>query len=153
MVLTKDLEEKLSVFIKECEYDLYSIREIKDSRGNVLEIIVDKDDSISLDEIVTLSNKISDFLDSIVKEDLPYLLDVSSLGAEKPLMLDKLDKYVGKYVAIHLSHPYKGKNNLEGTIEEINEEKLILSFKEKTRTIKAEIERKNIDKANLVIKF
>lgn len=153
MILTNEIENKIKEFITNNEYEVYSLKEVKDSRGQVLEIIVDKDTSISLDEIVTLSNKVGEFLDTIIKDETPYLLDISSLGAEKPLNLDKLEKYINNYVAIHLSHPYKGLNNLEGDLLEVNEEKIILQYKEKTRTIKAEIERKYIDKAHLAIKF
>ena len=58
-----------------------------------------------------------------------------------------------KFINIHLSNPYKGENSLEGTLESCDENMVIISFKNKTRTIKAEINRKDIDRARLAIKF
>ena len=86
-------------------------------------------------------------------DDNPYTLDVSSLGAEKPIDLEKLDKYQGKYVNLHLSHPYKGENIIEGDLKEVTSDYVVLTYRIKTRIVEAKIERKDIDKARLAIKF
>ena len=81
------------------------------------------------------------------------MLDVTTFGAEKQIDVAKLEKYQGKYVNLHLSHPYKGLNIIEGTLESVDNDKVIVLFKEKTRVIKAELVRSTIDKARLAIKF
>ena len=113
-LIKEGIEKKLA----EISYTLYSIKSYNNKGGSVLEIIVDRDENIDLDDIVEVSNYLSPYLDEIITDDNPYTLDVSSLGAEKPIDLLKLDKYVGKYVNLHLSHPYKGENILEGDLKQ-----------------------------------
>ena len=64
-----------------------------------------------------------------------------------------LEKYVGKYVNIHLTHPYKGENYLEGDLTSVTDDKVVISYKIKTRLVNAEVNRNDIDKARLAIKF
>ncbi len=146
-VVEKGIKEELS----QIGYEVYSFKYLP--KVKTLEIVVDRDSDINLDDITEVSNKISAYLDEHDFTDSPYTLDVSSLGVEKPIKLEKLDNYVGKFINIHLSNPYKGENTLEGTLENCDENMVIISFKNKTRTIKAEINRKDIDRARLAIKF
>lgn len=145
------IEEKL----KSLGYSLYSLKKVSSKAGPTLEVVVDRFEAINLDDIVSVSQELSTLLDEIDKSEEPYVLDVSSLGAEKPILPEELYKYVGKYVNIHLTNPYKGLNFLEGDIESFNEEDgtFILAYKEKTRTIRANVLAKDVDKARLAIKF
>lgn len=145
------VEEGLSEKLKDIGYELYSFKFIPKTR--MLEIVVDRDEEINLDDITNVSETISSYLDEHDFTDNPYTLDVSSLGVEKPIKLEKLDKYVGKYINIHLSHPYQGENILEGNLDYCDNEKITLSYKNKTKVVKCEINRATIDKARLAIKF
>lgn len=153
MINVKLIENDIKKRLDELGYELYSLKSFNDRNGQILEVVVDREESIDLDDIVKVSDNISSLLDELITDDSPYTLDVSSLGAEKPIALEKLDKYQGKYVNVHLSHPYKGMNVLEGDLIEIDNEKAVITYKEKTRTIKAEVKRNDIDKARLAIKF
>ncbi len=144
-LLEKPLQEK--------GYEIADIRLSRDRSGLVLSIVVDRVEPISLDDIVKVSELINPLLDKEDPIEEAYTLDVSSLGAEKPIDPKQVDKYIGKYINIHLLHPYQGKNILEGTLLEASENSLTLETKEKTRRIKIEIERKNVDKARLAIEF
>ena len=132
-------------------FDLYSFKYL--AKKKTLEIVVDRVDPINLDDITEISNFISELLDKYDFTNDAYVLDVSSLGVEKPIALEKLDKYVGKYVNLHLSNPYKGLNTLEGNLDLVDESNVVISYKDKTRLIKCEIKRTDIDKARLAIKF
>lgn len=134
-------------------YSLESIS-LKREKGDLfLQIVVDRFDPISLDDIVAISNEISPILDENDPIKDNYFLDVTSLGAEKPIKLEHLDKYINKYVNLHVINPIKGENYLEGNIDSVNDDTLILSYKIKTRLVRVEIPRKDIDKARLAIKF
>lgn len=153
MVDVNLIKEGIKKKLEDISYSLYSIKSFNDKSGSVLEIIVDRDENIDLDDIVEVSNYLSEYLDEVITDDNPYTLDVSSLGAEKPIDLEKLDKYQGKYVNLHLSHPYKGENIIEGDLKEVTSDYVVLTYRIKTRIVEAKIERKDINKARLAIKF
>lgn len=135
-------------------YLLYELSYGKEGADMVLHVYVDQDDQvIDLDEIVRLSELISPALDeaNIIAED--YMLDVASAGAEKRIDVARLDKYLHRYVNLHLIAPFEGENFLEGEIIEVNEETVTLAYRVKTREKKTTLARANIDKARLAIKF
>ena len=147
------IKQLIEPTINKLGYSLESIS-LKREKGDLfLQIVVDRFDPISLDDIVAISNEISPILDEndAIKDN--YFLDVTSLGAEKPIKLEHLDKYINKYVNLHVINPIKGENYLEGNIDSVNDDTLILSYKIKTRLVRVEIPRKDIDKARLAIKF
>lgn len=143
------LEEPL----KKEGYELVDVKISRDKSGILLQIVVDRDLPISLEDIVKVSDLINPLLDQNDPIKSAYTLDVSSLGAEKPIKLEKLDKYVSQYVNLHLSHPYEGKNILEGSLSEVNDDTLTLLVKEKTKKRSIVITRKYVDKARLAIEF
>ena len=153
MIGEQELFDQLSKPINEAGYDLVEVKMGKNKDGWNLNVVVDRPSPISLDDIVSLSDLVSAYLDKLDPIEEGYLLDVSSLGAEKPIALEKLHLYKGSYVNLHLSHPYKGENILEGTLVDIDEEKLILSIRDKAKTKQIELPRGDVDKARLAIRF
>lgn len=147
------IKQLIEPTINKLGYSLESVS-LKREKGDLfLQIVVDRFDPISLDDIVAISNEISPILDENDPIKDNYFLDVTSLGAEKPIKLEHLDKYINKYVNLHVINPIKGENYLEGNIDSVNDDTLILSYKIKTRLVRVEIPRKDIDKARLAIKF
>ena len=147
------IKQLIEPTINKLGYSLESISLIREKGDLFLQIVVDRFDPISLDDIVAISNEISPILDENDPIKDNYFLDVTSLGAEKPIKLEHLDKYINKYVNLHVINPIKGENYLEGNIDSVNDDTLILSYKIKTRLVRVEIPRKDIDKARLAIKF
>lgn len=137
--------------LDEIGYELYSLRYI--AKTKTLEVVVDRVDPINLDDITNVSNEISLILDLHDFTEDSYTLDVSSLGIEKPIDINKLDLYIGKYVNVHLSNPYKGLNTIEGNLVSTDENNVQIVYKNKTRDVKCDINKKDIDKARLAIKF
>lgn len=139
-------------YLKQKEYSLYSFR-LVNGKNKTLEIVIDREEPINLDDITVISNELSKLLESHEFCEDSYILDISSLGAEKPIKLENLDKYLGKYVNIHTTHPFKGLSYVEGTIESIDDENVCVVFFIKGKKTKAVLERKYLDKARLAIKF
>ena len=106
-----------------------------------------------MEMIVELTHALNDYLDEINPFEKPYTLDLSSLGAEKPLKIEKLGAYVNKYVNVHLINPIKGENIYEGDLSEVNDDNIVITYRQKTRSIKLEILKSNIYKIRLAIKF
>lgn len=140
--------------IKALGYSEVDVKFVREFGTNYLRVMVDKDDeAIDLDEIMKVNDIVSPILDEADLIKTNYVLDVTTFGAEKKIDVAKLEKYVGKYVNLHITRPYKGLNIIEGTLESVDNDIVIVSFKEKTRVIKAELVRSDIDKARLAIKF
>ena len=146
LVKLKQLIEKK---LNELGYELISLSFSKET----LAIVVDKDEEIDMNMIVDLTNHINAYLDELNPFEKAYTLDLSSLGAEKPLKVEKLDKYIGKYVHVHLINPIKGENIYEGDLKNVNNETITLVYRNKTRSIEVEIDKANISKIRLAIKF
>lgn len=151
------IEEKVKDLIKskveELGYDYLNVTFMKENGNDVLRIVVDKDSPTSLDEIVKVNETISPLIDEADLIKGRYMLDVTTLGAEKPLTKEKLPRYIDRYIAIHLINPYKGMNNMEGFLKEVNENEIQLEYREKQKKIIAKLELSNIDKIRLAVKL
>ena len=143
--LKKLIEAKLNTL----GYDL-----VEFAFGNdTLTVVVDKESEIDMNMIVEVTNELNAYLDEINPFEKPYTLDLSSLGAEKPLKVERLNAYVGKYVNVHLVNPIKGENIYEGDLKEVDDDKIIITYRQKTRSIDLEVLKSNIYKIRLAIKF
>ena len=127
----------------------------KKGRDYYLTIYVEKEDDVtSLDEVCQVSELMSQVLDEADVISDNYILDVSTSGAEKEIKdFTKFDKYVGKYMYVKFKNPFDGLNDVTGTLETVDGDTLVISYRVKTRTKKVSFEIANIAKANLAIKF
>lgn len=138
---------------QELGFELVSLLAKKESGVLYLSIVIDRVEPIDLNTISDFSNAISSYLDEIDHSDEKYTLDVCSLGAEKPLKIDSLSNYVGKYVNVHVTNALEGMNIFEGDLLEVNEDSITVSYRIKTRVKKVVILLCNIYKIRLAIKF
>ncbi len=145
--------EALTPLLEEKGYTLYEVKYRLSKEGPKLEVIVDRDEPISLDDIVNLSDFVSQRLDESDPIQGPYTLDLSSAGAEKTIPLEKLEKAIGKYVHLHLSHPVSGENILEGTLKAIEGGDIILALKAKGKKKDVRFPQKDVDQARYAIEF
>ena len=148
-----NLKPQLEKRINELGYDLVSLSSKKEKGDLVVSIVVDKVDPIDMNEIVSLSEKLSSYMDEIDNSETPYLLDISSLGAEKPLKVENLKDYVGRYVNVHVNNAINGENIFEGDMVEVTDDSITIEYRIKTRVKKVVILQSNIYKIRLAIKF
>ncbi len=153
MSVEKEVYNLIENPIKNLGYNKIEVSFKKESGTNYLRVFIDKDDVVSLDDIVKVNDLISPILDEADLISSEYILDVSSFGAEKKIDLERLDHYVGKYVNLHLVNPVNGENYFEGTLKEVTDNEVKLVYKIKTRDVEINLNRANIDKARLAIKF
>ena len=145
----KQLEKLVCDKLSESGYELVSMT----YSNKTLSIVVDRVEPIDMDAIVEVTNVINALLDKVDPFESEYTLDVSSLGAEKPLKVEKLHDYVNSYVNVHLTNPINGENIYEGDLVAVFEDKIQLSYRQKTRTKTVDIPKSNISKIRLAIKF
>ena len=143
------LKQLLSEKVNEEGYELVSLS----FASETLSLVVDRIQDIDMDAIVNLSNVLNSYLDELNPFEKAYTLDISSLGAEKPLKVEKLNDYVGRYVHVHLINPIKGENIYEGDLNNVSGEAITITYRNKTRSIPVEINNENISKIRLAIKF
>lgn len=153
MLDLENIKQNIDDLLKNLGYRLYSFNFIKEKDQYVMHIEIDKDDPISMNDIVNVSNKISEKLDTLDLGNSPYVLDVSSSGIEKPIEVSELIYHLDDYVNIHLINPIKNQDIIEGRISETDETSITLKYfiKGAPKTLKVEL--KNIDKARKAIKF
>ena len=149
----KFIESKLKEKINLLGYEFVSLSSRKEKGDLILSVVVDKVEPIDMNAIVSLSEELSKYLDEIDGSNEPYILDVSSLGAEKPLKIESLKDYVGRYVHVHVTNPIKGENIFEGDLIEVKEDEITVAVRNKTRVNNIVILLCNIYKIRLAIKF
>ena len=148
-----ELEQLIRSKLQEIGYELISINSHVEKGEHLLSIVVDRVAPIDMDAIVEVSHVLNAYLDELNPFENSYTLDISSLGAEKPLNKDKLGDYVNRYIHVHLVNPINGENIYEGTLVGQDEEKITLEYRVKTRTKVVDIQKSNISKIRLAIKF
>ena len=148
-----ELEQSIKSKLQEIGYELISINSHIEKGEHLLSIVVDRVETIDMEAIVEVSRVLNAYLDELNPFENSYTLDISSLGAEKPLNKDKLGDYVNRYIHVHLVNPIAGENIYEGTLVGQDEEKITLEYRVKTRTKVVDIQKSNISKIRLAIKF
>ena len=126
MELSK-LKLELEVLINEIGYDLYDIKYTKKSKNSVLTVFIDKLEGITVNDCVLVTEKINPYIDELdpIKEE--YFLEVSSAGAEKELRNPvAIKNALGKFV-----HVETDDQKIEGYLDSLNEDKIVLKIKNK----------------------
>ncbi len=151
---TEELKEKLRYFCEENGYSLASFSFTKVKGKWTLALILDRVEPIDMNAITEISEKISAYLDELnpIEED-NYLLDISSLGAEKPLKIEDLYLYIDRLVNVHLTNPINGENILQGKMVEVNDDDIIIEVRNKSRSKRVTIVKSNIRKIRLAISY
>ena len=141
--------ETVQPILDENNFYLYSIEYVQEGGSWYLRVFIDKDNGISIDDCVLVSDQLSEKLDEIDPDPFAdqYFLEVSSPGAED------YQNAINDYINVSLYQKLDGKKMYEGTLKELNDDDLTLIVKDKTRRKEVKIPRKLISKARLAIEF
>ncbi|WP_353095270.1 ribosome maturation factor RimP [Tissierella praeacuta] len=146
--IVRGISEELA---EELKYELVDVEFVKEGSNHFLRVYLDKPGGINLDDCQKMSQLLSDKLDEKDPITVPYYLEVSSPGLDRPLKTDKdLKRNLGKEIEIKLYEPMNGKKIIEGTLESY-EETLIIVKTEIDEII--EISRQSIALIKLAVKF
>jgi ribosome maturation factor RimP len=107
----------LDPVVSELGMDLEGVRVTSAGRRRLLRIVVDADGGVSLDDIAEVSRDLSAALDeSGLMGELPYTLEVSSPGVDRPLTERRhWRRAIGRLVAAPLTAP--GDDRKRATVE------------------------------------
>ena len=153
MAGTEELRNIAEEALGKLGYRLHSLRLSRQKEGMLLKIEIDREEPISLEDIVEASEALGAAFDEKDPIEGAYTLDVSSLGAEKPIPVEELPKKTGAYVLLSLLHPIDGENELEGTLLPSEGEALALEWNRKGRKKRSEIPLSEVREARHAIKF
>lgn len=137
--------------VDELGYELVDVEFLKEGSNYFLRIYLDKQGGINLDDCQRMSQQLSDKLDERDPITVPYYLEVSSPGLDRPLKTDKdLKRNLGREIEVKLYEPLNGKKIIEGALEAY-EEKAVIMRTENNEVIN--IPREVIALIKLVVKF
>lgn len=110
-------------------YELLGIELHAEGRGRVLRAYIDRagGDGITLEDCQRVSEQFSAVLD--VEEPLPgpYVLEVSSPGADRPLFTaEQMARQAGSRVRIRLDGPLEGRRQFTGRLVTVGEGRVVL---------------------------
>jgi len=146
--ITPILEEKLRFM----QLFLHDMRFVRAGKRGILRISIDKPGGVTIDDCEQARNALSMILDVENFSELPYTLEVSSPGADRPLRSEQNFKMViGHFlrVAMKENGPSEGKEYV-GKLTACNNGKLTLDLDDE-QTI--EIPLSEIEKAHVDIRF
>lgn len=89
----------------------------RESGGRVLRAYIDKPGGVSLDDCTRISRQLSDILDIQIDMELPYTLEVSSPGPDRPISKkEDFHRFAGETARIRTARPIDGRKNFTGTL-------------------------------------
>ena len=126
--------------------------EFKQGKNPELTIFIDKDGGVDLDSCELFHNAILEPIDEFDPTfGLPYRLNVSSLGIDRPFKSDEdFNSHIGQKVEVRLVNSIKGKKFYDGILMSYDKKQITLKVDEKNTFT---IELKNIVKVNEYIDF
>ncbi len=132
----------------DCE--LVGIEYGRQGKGGLLRVYIDKEGGVDVNDCQRVSHQLSGVLD--VEDVIPgqYQLEISSPGLDRPLFtLEHFARFVGHRVKLRLVTPIDGQRKFKGTLEGVEDDKVIVNIGEN----ELELALDAIDKANLIAEF
>lgn len=144
-------EALLIPILEEKGYEMVDVEYVKEGSNWYLRAYVDKPGGITINDLESVSRRLSDLLD---EEDFisdAYILEVSSPGLGRPLKKDRdFDRSIGEEIEVHLYRSLNGNKQYVG---------LLKSYDKDTITIEDEdgseinLDRVNVSLVKLTIDF
>lgn len=130
-MLSKNISKQLNSLIKpvvdELGFELVGISQKQENSRSILEIIIDKEQGITLDDCALVSEKISLLLDV---EDIfqnKYYLEVGSPGIFRELTREQdFKRSLGKRIKANLKNPVKGQRQWVGMLKVHADQRIII---------------------------
>lgn len=134
--------------------DLFLVNIDHKDGSHKISIFIDGDKGIDIEACKTLSRYISEKLDELDFGAEPYDLEVSSPGADRPLLVQRqYPKHIGREFFVRL----KAQTELTGKLEEVTETGIVLALKDKKKGYKdapqKAIDFNTIEEATIILSF
>lgn len=101
------------------------------SNSALLRVYIDKAEGITLDDCSQISYQLSGIFEVEDPIDVPYTLEVSSPGIDRPLLtLAHFNQYLGQRAKVRLRWAIEDQRNFVGIIDSVNDSGVILQISE-----------------------
>ncbi len=149
--VAENVYDYIEPIVKDLGYELADVEYEKKETGMNLTIYIDSSKGISITDCEKVHRAIDEPLDSLNPTgDKPYILNVSSLGLDRPFKTDRdYARNIGENVEVRLFKPIEKQKVFEGKLLGFDKDNIKILFGEK----ELEIERKTISKISKVINF
>ncbi|AGR41423.1 LSm family protein [Spiroplasma taiwanense] len=157
-IIKQNYLEKIKLLLQECEFELYEINILNEYESIVLQILVENIDlnkkDIEFDFLIKANEKISIFLDSLTELTEPYILEVSSAGAEREVRDSNILKNnINQYFYLKVNNPIENISEFQATLVEEKDELFTFSFFIKGKPKKIKLKWADINFIRFAIKF
>jgi ribosome maturation factor RimP len=149
------IEIKIKPIIDKFKLSLYELSYVKDHGVYILRVLLDNEhEDIDVNTCAEVSEAISPELDKFKFLDDEYLLEVASVGIERPIKgLDEFKKHLNEYIEIVVKEPVSSFRELVGTLMAVEDEEISLKINIKGRIKVVKISFNNIVSAQTAVKF
>lgn len=120
--IIEEVENLVTPYAKSLDLNIADIEYEKKFNGMNLTIFISKDGGVTINDCEKLHKLINDPLDELnPTNDKPYILNVSSLGLDRPLKTSKdFKRNIGKMIEIKFYAPIDGQKKTEGILTDYN---------------------------------
>lgn len=123
------LREIISGLLEKRGVELVDFTYRREGSRNVLRILADTPGGISLNVCAELNRLIGELLDEKKLIQESYVLEVSSPGLDRPLLTARdFKRVIGKEVRLLFKRPLSGRTDVQGVLEDVKEDLLLLRF-------------------------
>jgi ribosome maturation factor RimP len=121
--------------------ELFDLRLTRESQGWVVRVTIDRpgpaatpEDSVGIEDCVTVSRELSTILDVDDPLDREYTLEVTSPGLDRPLRHEAdFRRFAGRTASIVLEAPLNGQTFFSGRIEAVEDGHVVLLVGKRNR--------------------
>lgn len=149
MSASKHIEEELRPVVEALGYELVFVEYVKEGQDWFLRFFIDKPAGIFIEDCEKVSREVEPLLDEREYIKGQYILEVSSLGLERPLRNEQdFRNHVGEQIEVSLFKPLDKKKKYRGVLVSYGEQLVLM-----TEGRELSIDIGNISKANISIDF
>lgn len=137
--LTEYLKDQWREDFLDLGIEIYDLQYVHEDGNNILRLFIEKpEDLVSIEDCEKVSEYVSDSLDILDPIDSSYLLEVSSVGIDKPFERDRdYDRNIGKVVEATFYGTYQGHRMIKGTLLGYTEDEVEMTLRhENNRKVK-----------------
>jgi len=150
--ITDKIDELIKPVIEDMGFELVGIEYISSGKHSILRVYIDTEQGIGIDDCEVVSRQLSSIFDVEDPITMPYNLEVSSPGIERPLFnIGHYQRFLGNDISLRLLRPIKGQRKFKGAIGSVSEKNNSIELMTELGSVDLDIDL--IEKANLVVHF